>query len=140
VTGYGLTTHALVSDPTRPLHVQVDEAAEVIRLAAKLGTYDSVRVQHHWLSYPTVWLEPFPLLARWVPDAGEMRLMTSVMKPPIHNPVDLAHQVATMDQLCNGRFILGVGIGYQEDELETVGATRKQRVRRFEESLAIWPS
>ena len=39
MTAYGLTTHALVSDPNRPLHVQIDEAAEVIRLAAKLGTY-----------------------------------------------------------------------------------------------------
>jgi alkanesulfonate monooxygenase SsuD/methylene tetrahydromethanopterin reductase-like flavin-dependent oxidoreductase (luciferase family) len=71
-----------------------------------------------------------------------MRLMTSVIKPPIHNPIELAHAVATLDQICNGRFILGIGSGYQVEELEAAGTTRKERAARVEESLelmkALW--
>jgi alkanesulfonate monooxygenase SsuD/methylene tetrahydromethanopterin reductase-like flavin-dependent oxidoreductase (luciferase family) len=82
-------------------------------------------------------VEPIPLLARLAPDAGRMRLMTSVMKPPIHNPVDLAHEVATLDQICNGRFIFGIGVGYPEIEFEAVGATKRQRAPRLEESITL---
>ena len=42
-----------------------------------------------------------------------------------------------MDQISNGRFILGVGLGYREIELEAFATNRKDRVGRFEESIAI---
>lgn len=136
---FGLALRDFVSERSdpRPIYDQVEETAELVRLMARLGTYDMVRAQHHWLSYPTVWIEPLPLLARLAPDAGQMRLMTSVMKPPIHNPVDLAHQIATLDHISNGRFTFGVGVGYPEMEFEAVGATRKERAPRLEESLAL---
>jgi alkanesulfonate monooxygenase SsuD/methylene tetrahydromethanopterin reductase-like flavin-dependent oxidoreductase (luciferase family) len=134
---FGIATHNFVSDATRPLYDQVEETAALIREMGKLGTFDTVRAQHHWLSHPTVWIEPFPLLARLAAEAPNMRLMTSVIKPPIHNPIELAHQVATLDQISNGRFILGIGSGYQVEELEAVGATRKERAARVEESLEL---
>ena len=58
---FGLTTRAMVSDTKRPLHEQIEEAAETVQFAARLGTFDSIRAQHHALSYPTAWLEPLPL-------------------------------------------------------------------------------
>ena len=53
------------------------------------------------------------------------------------SPVDIAEQTATLDQISNGRFILGVGLGYREKELEAFATNRKDRVGRFEESIAI---
>jgi alkanesulfonate monooxygenase SsuD/methylene tetrahydromethanopterin reductase-like flavin-dependent oxidoreductase (luciferase family) len=135
--GFGLREFVGEGSAPTPLHRQIEEAAELLRLMDQLGTYDVVCAQHHWLSYPTIWLEPIPLLARLAPDAGRMRLMTSIMKPPIHNPVDLAHQVATLDQICNGRFIFGIGVGYPAIEFEAVGATRQQRAPRLEECLSL---
>ena len=138
----GIALRTLVSDLNQPIFEQVEETAKLLRFVSSLGAFDTVRAQHHWLSYPSVWIEPIPLLSRLAPDAGRMRLMTSVMKPPIHNPVDLAHQIATLDHICNGRFIFGVGVGYQKEELDAVGATRKERARRIEEALqlmkALW--
>ena len=135
---FGIGTRTLFADPNRPLFQQIEDAARLIRDVASLGTIDAVRAQHHWLTYPRgVWLEPLHLLARLAPEAGQMRLGTSVLKLPLHHPVELAHQVATIDHICNGRFILGIGVGYDTGELEAVGATRKERAARVEESLAL---
>lgn len=133
----GIASRALVSNPKQSLHAQIEEAAEVLRFVRTLQTFHAVRAQHHWLSYPQVFIDPIPFLARLAPEAGTMRLMTSILKPPIHNPIELAHQVATLDHICGGRFILGVGVGYQKEELEAVGTSRKERAKRFEEALTL---
>jgi hypothetical protein len=39
--------------------------------------YDWVSTPHHWLSYPTVWPQPFPLVARLAPETGDMRINLS---------------------------------------------------------------
>ena len=79
----------------------------------------------------------FPLLARLAPETGEMRLMTLVILLPLLNPVETAENVATLDAISHGRLTLGVAIGYREAELEAVGLTRKDRVPKLEESLAL---
>ena len=139
---FSLSTRGLTGDQSRPLAAQVDDAAEIVRFAAGLGTFHILRAPSHWISHPTVWAEPVPLLARLAPEAGDLALMTSVLKLPLHNPVDLAHQLATLDHICHGRLIVGVGLGYNVAELEAVGTNRKERVARFEESVdlmkALW--
>ena len=42
-----------------------------------------------------------------------------------------------MDHISNGRFVLGLGLGYRRTELEAVGASRRERTSRFEESLRL---
>jgi alkanesulfonate monooxygenase SsuD/methylene tetrahydromethanopterin reductase-like flavin-dependent oxidoreductase (luciferase family) len=136
---FGIGLRSFVSESLKPTSVyqQVEECAEMVRFMAALGTIDAIRSQHHWLSYPTEWIEPLPLLARLAPEAGQMQLMTSVLKLPIHNPVELAHLAASLDHICNGRFVLGIGIGYAESELEAVGSSRRERASRLEESLTL---
>jgi alkanesulfonate monooxygenase SsuD/methylene tetrahydromethanopterin reductase-like flavin-dependent oxidoreductase (luciferase family) len=124
------------SDPDRLLHEQIEVAAELARYAASLGTYHLIRVSHRWLASPPV-LEPIPLLARLAPDAAPMRLMLSVMKPPIHNAVELAHQVATLDHISGGRLEFGVGLGWPQEEFEAAGFPQRERVPRFVESLRL---
>jgi alkanesulfonate monooxygenase SsuD/methylene tetrahydromethanopterin reductase-like flavin-dependent oxidoreductase (luciferase family) len=123
-------------DPDRPLYEQIEQSAELARFVAGLGTYHLLRVSHRWLASPPL-LEPIPLLARLAPDAAPMRLMVSVMKPPLHNPVELAHQVTTLDHICNGRLDFGVGLGWPQEEFEAAGFPQRQRVPRFEESLQL---
>jgi len=134
---FSLSTRGLTGDMSRPLADQIDDAAEIVAFAAGLGAYSILRAPSHWISHPTVWAEPIPLLARLAPVAGAMALMTSVLKLPLHNPVDLAHQVATLDHITHGRLILGVGLGYHEGELKALGTNRRERVARFEESVAV---
>ncbi len=49
-----------------------------------------VSIGQHWLSHPTVWPQPFPILARLVPETGSMRLKTSVILLSIVNAVETA--------------------------------------------------
>lgn len=125
------------ADPNRPLVEQVNETVGFVHAVRDQGVFTRLSFQHHWLSYPTVWIEPFPLIARLAPETGQMRLMTSVIKLPIHNPVELAHYVATVDHITNGRLDFGIALGYQQEELEAVGASRKERVSRFDESVEL---
>src|SRR5881296_4616201 len=114
----------------------IDEAIEVVRAAAGMG-FAWVSIGHHWLSHPTVWPHPIAMLGRLAPEAGEMRLKTSMLLLPLLNPVDVAENVATLDHITHGRLDVGVAIGYREKEREAVGLTRKDRVPRLEESLDV---
>src|SRR5881409_3143694 len=97
----------------------IDEAIEVVRAAAGMG-FAWVSIGHHWLSHPTVWPHPIAMLGRLAPEAGEMRLKTSMLLLPLLNPVDVA-----------------VAIGYRELELEAAGLRRRDRVPKLEESLGV---
>jgi len=114
----------------------LDEAIEVVRAAARMG-FAWVSIGHHWVSHPTVWPQPMPILARLAPETSDLRLKTSMLLLPLLNPVDVAEQVATLDHITHGRLDVGVAIGYREKELAAAGLTRKDRVPKLEESLEI---
>jgi alkanesulfonate monooxygenase SsuD/methylene tetrahydromethanopterin reductase-like flavin-dependent oxidoreductase (luciferase family) len=114
----------------------IDEAIEVVRAAARMG-FAWVSIGHHWVSQPTVWPQPIPLLARLAPETATLRLKTSMLLLPLLNAVDVAESVATLDHITHGRLDLGVAIGYREKELEAVGLTRKDRVPKLEEALSV---
>ena len=99
--------------------------------------YAWVSMGHHVLSYPTVWPQPFPMLARLAPETDRMRLKTSVLLLPLMSAVAAAENVATLDHISHGRLDVGVVIGYREKELETEGLGRADRVPKLEESLAL---
>ena len=114
----------------------IDEAVAVVSAASRMG-YAWVSIGQHFVSHPTVWPQPFPILARLAPETGSMRLKTSVLLLPMLNPVEVAENVATLDHICHGRLDVGVAIGYREAELEAVGLARKDRVKKLEESLDL---
>jgi alkanesulfonate monooxygenase SsuD/methylene tetrahydromethanopterin reductase-like flavin-dependent oxidoreductase (luciferase family) len=114
----------------------IDEAIQVVSAASRMG-FAWVSIGQHWLSHPTVWPQPVPMLARLAPETGSMRLKTSVLLLPILNAVETAESVATLDHICRGRLDVGVAIGYREKELEASGLERKDRTKKLEESLAL---
>ena len=132
----GIYIRDYMDDPSRPLYEQVEEAAEVCRRALSLG-FSAIYMPQHFIAHPTVWLQPMQTLARLAPDAEGLKLITGILLLSYFNPVDIAEQTATLDHLSNGRFILGVGIGYREKELEAFGTNRRDRVARFEESITL---
>lgn len=114
----------------------IDEAITVVAAASRMG-FAWVSIGQHWVSHPTVWPQPFPMLARLAPETGTMRLKTSVLLLPIENAVETAENVATLDHICHGRLDVGVAIGYREKELEAAGLTRRDRTAKLEESLDL---
>ena len=86
------------------------ETAALLALADRaegLGL-DSLWVGDSLLAKPRH--EPLALLAAIAGRTRKIALGTAVLLPVLRNPVLLAHQVATLDRLCEGRLILGDGL------------------------------
>lgn len=112
------------------------EHLEQVRLAAAVG-FDSVWASQHYLSAPFTYFQPIPVLARIAGEAGSMTLGTGCLLLPLHHPVEVAEQIATLDMICSGRFIFGVGLGYRDVENEAMGQDPKDRVGRLVEGLEV---
>jgi probable F420-dependent oxidoreductase len=85
---------------------------------------------------PLVWLT-------WVgARTSTIKLGTGILILPQRNPVVLAKEVATLDVLSGGRMLLGVGIGWLEEEFDVLGVPFADRGRRTEEYVramrALW--
>jgi len=80
--------------------------------------------------------DPLELLAFFAALATNLRFGTAVVVAPLHSPAVLAKRAATLDRLSDGRFMLGLGIGWQREEYAAVGASFSQRGERLEESIA----
>ena len=122
------------------------ETAVLLDLAERaeaLG-YDSVWVGDSLLARPRH--EPLTLLAGVAARTRRVALGTAVLLPALRNPVVLAHQVATLDRLAEGRLILGAGIAADVEnvraEFEAAGVPFEKRVGRMLEGLrlcrALW--
>ena len=77
-----------------------------------------------------------PLLARVAAEAGEMTVGTGILLLPLLNPVEVAENAATLDAICDGRFVLGVGLGYRPVENAAFGADRG-RIALLEDKLDV---
>lgn len=116
--------------------VRLDALVDQVRAARDAG-FASVWVSQHYLATPFQMLQPLPLLGRIAAESGRMRIGTNIFLLPIHNPVYVAEQVATLDVLAGGRFIFGCGLGYRPEEFAAFGVPMKARVSRFLEVLAV---
>lgn len=105
--------------------------------ASRDAGFDIYCWAHHYLIDPFQHFQPWPVLARLAGEPGEMKLATSVLLLPLLNPVEVAEQVATLDQISEGRFILGVGLGYRPEECEAFGTRMSQRGARITESMRL---
>jgi alkanesulfonate monooxygenase SsuD/methylene tetrahydromethanopterin reductase-like flavin-dependent oxidoreductase (luciferase family) len=112
------------------------EQLEQFRACRDAG-FDFVSWGHHWLIDPFQHFQPIPVLARLAAEAGAMDLVTGVLLTPLLNPVQVAEDVATLDHICRGQLIFGVGLGYRAEEFEAAGSKMSERVPRFEEGLAL---
>ena len=124
-------------------HLEVDMTAALgdqiaMVHAARDGGWDSLFSGHHYLNEGNnKQLAMLPFLARLAGEAGEMTLGTGIFLLTLHNPVQVAETVATMDIITGGRFIFGVGLGYRDVEFDAFGIEKGTRVSRFEECLSV---
>ena len=109
---------------------------ELTRVARDAG-FDSVIVGQHLVSGPFQYLQPLPLLARLVPESGDLQLVTGILLLPLFNPIDVAEQMATVDVLSGGRTVLGIGAGYRDEEFAAFGVDPSRRLGRIRESLEV---
>jgi alkanesulfonate monooxygenase SsuD/methylene tetrahydromethanopterin reductase-like flavin-dependent oxidoreductase (luciferase family) len=84
--------------------------------------------------------ECFTALAGLAASVPRVRIGSIVAGNTYRNPAVLAKQAATIDQIAGGRFVLGIGAGWQENEHVAYGiefSTVKGRLDRLEEACAI---
>src|SRR3954471_11524910 len=96
------------------------DCCEQVRLARELG-FDDVSAGQHFLSQPYQMLQPVPLLARIAAEAGEMRICSGILLLTLLNPVEVAEHAATLDAIKGGRFVLGLGLGYRQEQNDAFG-------------------
>jgi probable F420-dependent oxidoreductase len=81
------------------------------------------------------WLDPMVALCFAAARTHTIGLATGVLLLPEHNPVILAKQAASLDRLCDGRFALGIGVGWSREEFAALGIPFERRGARADEYL-----
>ena len=112
------------------------EALEEVTRAEELG-FHSVWMEEHHSVTNHYWPSPIPVLAGFATRTSRLVLGTDIIVAAFHHPVRLAEDVAMLDVISNGRFVLGIAIGYKPDEFSLYGVALEKRGARFEEQLAI---
>ena len=115
---------------------KIQDNLEQVRVARD-GGFSLICAGQHYLSAPFTMPTSIPFLARMAAEAGNMEVASSIVLVPLHNPVEMAEMVATMDAICSGRFIFGIGLGYREEEYAAFGVQREERVPRMVEALEV---
>ena len=120
------------TDSSRGLEDFVKHVCE----AEDLGYHGIALVEHHFMGTGQI-SSSLSLLAYLAARTKRIRLGTGVVVLPWHNPVLLAEQVATIDQLSNGRFDFGIGRGYRPNEFAGFRMSPAEAAARYEESYAF---
>ena len=137
---------------TRPLRVGIQlpeverevrwpELVDLARTIEDLG-FDAVWVGEHllyrWETRPArgPW-EAWTLMAALAAATTRVSVGPLVACTAFHNPALLAKQAATIDEISGGRFVLGLGAGWNETEFRAFGFPFDHRIDRFEEAFTI---
>ena len=132
---------------TIPNNWGIDDPQQVLAmgpLAEQLG-YDSVWVMDHLFNNGYIrerlddkpYYHPLATLSYLSATTRRVRLATSVLVLPYHNPVELAKYAATLDHMSGGRVTLGVGVGAMTEEFDALGVPLRQRGALTNECIAI---
>jgi alkanesulfonate monooxygenase SsuD/methylene tetrahydromethanopterin reductase-like flavin-dependent oxidoreductase (luciferase family) len=105
--------------------------------AAKENGFASVLVGQHFLSEPLQMIQAEPLLARLVAEGEGMEFGIAIVLLAMQNPVIVAEYAASLDWITGGKYILGVGVGYRQEEFEGLGVPFEERRSRFEEAIPL---
>ena len=117
-----------------------------VAVAVEAAGWDGLALTEHpapganWLSaggHQT--LDPFVALGYAAAVTRRIRLLTYLAVLPYRNPLLVAKAAATVDRLSQGRFVLGVGVGYLKSEFRALGADFDERNELFDEALDVIP-
>jgi alkanesulfonate monooxygenase SsuD/methylene tetrahydromethanopterin reductase-like flavin-dependent oxidoreductase (luciferase family) len=124
-----------VTPPNQPPYDTAQWLLQELRWADELG-YSEAWLGEHF----TIGWEPIPspdlLIAQALRETKNIVLAPGVHLLPYHNPVELAHRVAYLDHLAQGRYMLGIGAGAFETDARLFG-TKGRNHDMMEEALKI---
>jgi alkanesulfonate monooxygenase SsuD/methylene tetrahydromethanopterin reductase-like flavin-dependent oxidoreductase (luciferase family) len=112
------------------------ESLEEVRLGEQAG-FDSVWLEEHHLESQHYWGTPLTGLAGFATATERLTLGADVVVLPFYHPVRLVEDAQLLSIMSEGRFILGVGMGYREDEYRAYGVPIEGRGSRYGEALRL---
>jgi probable F420-dependent oxidoreductase len=110
---------------------------EVCQLAESVG-FDFVAMGHHRFTPDSdTFSASLMLLSAIAARTTTLRLSSAVYLMPLYPALDVAEQIAALDQISDGRTMLSFGIGYRPYEYEYAGLPYAARASRLEEALHV---
>jgi alkanesulfonate monooxygenase SsuD/methylene tetrahydromethanopterin reductase-like flavin-dependent oxidoreductase (luciferase family) len=106
-------------------------------VAAEAAGWDSVWLTEHHFIDDGYTPSPLVIAAAIGARTTRMRIGTNLMVLPLHDPVRIAEDAATVSLLTGGRFDLGVGGGYRQVEFDQFGRDVRHRPSLMEEAVEI---
>ena len=124
-------------NPTlRNWRILFEEGIEQIQYSEALGFDYCLIAEHHFTNYGN---SPAPLMqALYIGQrTRRLKIGTAAVILPVWQPLRLAEEIAVLDNLIDGRFMCGVGRGYQPYEMAGFGGNLAESRKRFQESLDV---
>jgi alkanesulfonate monooxygenase SsuD/methylene tetrahydromethanopterin reductase-like flavin-dependent oxidoreductase (luciferase family) len=112
----------------------LDELTEEV-MAAEAAGLDLVMVPEHHQGPTIGYASPLTVATLLAAQTQTIKIATGVLVLPAYHPLHVAEAVTMLDHISGGRFVLGVGAGYQPVDLEPFGVALPTRAAAMEESL-----
>ena len=132
--GFGLITCQRAPGETRTDAELYADALDLAVEAETLGFGSVWTSEHHFVDdgyLPSL----LPLCAAIAARTERVEIGTALLLAPLYEPLRLAEDVAVTELIANGRFVLGVGLGWRGEEFDAFGISLGERVRRLEDAV-----
>jgi alkanesulfonate monooxygenase SsuD/methylene tetrahydromethanopterin reductase-like flavin-dependent oxidoreductase (luciferase family) len=114
---------------------EITDLYEQVELIERVG-FDSVAVGERHV-HREGFVEPLTALSAIAARTETLNLVTAALLPALYHPLHLAEQIATIDDLSNGRMTFGAALGYRDRELESFGVEADGRAKQLIESIEL---
>ena len=121
------------ADPSETIYRR---GVEITQAAEELGFANMWLAEHHFSTYGLL-SRPLTYALHLANTTKRIRVGTAVIVVPLHHPLVIAEEIATVDLLSGGRLDVGLGRGYQRYEFERLGIDLGESRTRWEEAVDI---
>ena len=132
---FGLFTHIPWPEGIEPKKV-LDQTTEEVVYAEELGFHSAWVAEHHFSRYG-LGSSSLVFSASVAAQTKRIRLGTAILVPPLHHPIKLAEDAATLDVVSGGRLDAGFGRGSAEYEYAGYGIDQEESQGRFQETINL---
>lgn len=132
---FALFSHVPWPEGIEPVRA-FEQAIEQAQLGDELGFYGFWLAEHHFSRYG-LGSSSLILASSIAARTKRIRLGTAVLVPPLHNPIRLAEDTATLDVVSGGRLDVGYGRGTAGYEYNGYAVDREESQERFQEAIRV---